>query len=99
MTSVLRVSPSGLDRRVKTTGRAGSVAQYLMICSGICIKKSLNRNECPFPGVLTDVGPAVRLSARSLRYLERALPAGEQGAALLDHEEAAAGPVPAVRGL
>lgn len=40
-----------------------------------------------------------RLSVYSLRYLERTLPAGEQGIALLDHEEAAAGPVPAVRGL
>ena len=44
-------------------------------------------------------GTAVRLSPCSLRYLERALPAGEQGIALLDHEKAAAGSVPAVCGL
>lgn len=48
--------------------------------------------------MLTAAGPAGG-ALLSLRYLERALPAGEQGAALLDHEEAAAGPVPAVRGL
>ena len=46
--------------------------------------------------MLTTAGPAGG-ALLSLRYLERALPAGEQGAALLDHEEAAAGPVPAVR--
>lgn len=61
--------------------------------------KCLNESKSSFAGVNGEQVPTSLPFLVCVRYLEWTLPAGKQGIALLDHEEKAAGPVSAVRGL
>lgn len=82
----------------ETLDRNAIISQRTPSCCDACARKCLKESTSSFAGILTE-SKYQPLFLFPVRYLERTLPAGKQGIALLDHEKKAAGPVPAVRGL
>lgn len=80
-------------------GQASPVALNLILCLALTFTQFLNNTEWDFAVFSLVASTNKCLCLYSLRYLERTLPTGKQGIALLDHEKETARPMPAVCGL